>query len=235
MQIRALFNNEDYMKCSVNVADITTIDEIDGFWTNEDYIELLDRLDFPDAKKVAPEELQEMLFMAITDYKPEEAAEIVLIYKFSDILTKGQIENLSHEMLEDSVTEEFADISMHYPLFNINRLLYNAFNGKFPNTKASLISLGLKFPPNQKVKITKEIVLKAICNGLNGNNLVNRIFEDQLAGKAEFLEAENIIWIMEQLGDGNISITTSDYWINEEDFLSNQFEGIINEFVKEED
>lgn len=223
------------MKCSVNVADITTIEEIDGFWTNEDYIELLDRLDFPDAKNVATEELKDMLFMAITDYKPEEAAEIVLTYKFSNILSKGQIENLSHEMLEDSVTEEFADISLHYPLFNINRLLYSAFNGKFPNTKASLISLGLKFPTNQKVKITKEIVLKAICNGLNKNNLVNRIFEDQLLGKAEFLEAENIIWILGKSGEGNISITTSDYWINEEDFLSNEFEGIINEFVKEED
>ncbi len=223
------------MKCSVNVTDITTIDEIDGFWTNEDYIELLDLLDFPDAKNVATEELQEMLFMAITDYKPEEAAEIILSYKFSDILSKGQIENLSHEMLEDSVTEEFADISLHYPLFNINRLLYNAFNGKFPNTKASLINLEVKFPPNQKVKITKEIVLKAICNGLNKNNLVNRIFEDQLAGKVEFLEADNIIWLMEQLGDGSISITTSDYWINEEDFLSNQFEATINEFDKEDE
>ena len=223
------------MKCSVNVIDITTIKEIDGFWTNEDYIALLDRLDFPDADKVAAEELQEMLFMAITDYKPEEAAEIVLTYKFSDKLNSGQINNLSHEMIEDSVTEEFADISLHYPLFNINRLLYKAFNGKFPNTKASLISLNISFPPNQKVKITKEIVLKAISNGLNEQNLIKRIFDEQLAGKVEFLEAENIIWIMEKLEGGNISITTSDYWINEEDFLSNEFEGIINEFEQEED
>ena len=223
------------MKCSVNVIDITTIKEIDGFWTNEDYIALLDRLDFPDADKVAVEELQEMLFMAITDYKPEEAAEIVLTYKFSDKLNSGQINNLSHEMIEDSVTEEFADISLHYPLFNINRLLYKAFNGKFPNTKASLISLNISFPPNQKVKITKEIVLKALSNGLNEQNLIKRIFDEQLAGKVEFLEAENIIWIMEKLEGGNISITTSDYWINEEDFLSNEFEGIIKEFEQEED
>ena len=87
----------------------------------------------------------------------------------------------------------------------------------------------------QKVKITKEIVLKALSNGLNEQNLIKRIFDEQLAGKVEFLEAENIIWIMEKLEGGNISITTSDYWINEEDFLSNEFEGIINEFEQEED
>lgn len=223
------------MKCQVKIENIETIKEIDGFWSNEDYIELLDMLDFPDAKNVAPEELQEMLSMAITDYKPEEAAEIVLTYKFSDKLNSGQINNLSHEMVEDSVTEEFADISLHYPLFNINRLLYKAFNGKFPNTKASLITLNITFPPNQKVKITKEVVLKALSNGLNEQNLIKRIFDEQLAGKIEFNEAENIIWIMDKLDDGNISITTSDYWINEEDFLSNEFEGIINEFVQEED
>jgi hypothetical protein len=219
----------------VNVTDIKTIKEIDGFWTNEDYIELLDRLDFPDAKKVAVEELQEMLFMAITDYKPEEAAQIILTYKFSDILTEGQIENLSHEMIEDSVTEEFADISLHYPLFNINRLLYKAFNGKFPNTKASLITLEIDFPPNQKIKITKEIVLKAISKGLKETNLVNRIFDEQIAGKVEFTEAESILWDLVKLEDGKVTITTSDYWINEEDFIDTEFEGIINEFVQEED
>ncbi|MCW8850534.1 MAG: hypothetical protein OQJ81_11195 [Melioribacteraceae bacterium] len=223
------------MKCSIIIEDITTIKEIDGFWSNEDYNELLNRLDFPDANQVAPEELQEMLFMAITDYKPEEAAEIVLTYKFSDKLSEGQIHNLAHEMIEDSVTEEFADISLHYPLFNINRLLYKAFNGKFPNTKASLITLEIKFPPNQKVKITKEIVLKALSKGLKDTNLVNRIFDEQIAGKVEFVEAESILWNFVKSDDGKITITTSDYWINEDDFIDTEFEGIINEYVKEEE
>ncbi len=218
------------MKCSVKVIDIKTIKEIDGVWTNEDYIELLNRLDFPDTNQVEPEELQEMLFMAITDYKPEEAAEIVLAYKFSDKLSEGQIHNLAHEMIEDSVTEEFADISLHYPLFNINRLLYKAFNGKFPNTKASLITLEIKFPPSQKIKITKEIVLKALSKGLKDSNLVNRIFDEQIAGKVAFNEAESILWNIVISEDGKITITTSDYWINEEDFIDMEFEGNISEY-----
>ena len=223
------------MKCLVKVLDIKTIKEIDGFWSNEDYIELLDRLDFPDANKVVVEELQEMLFMAITDYKPEESAEIVLTYKFSDKLSGGQIHNLAHEMIEDSVTEEFADISLHYPLFNINRLLYKAYNGKFPNTKASLITLEIKFPPNQNLKLTKEIVLKAMSKGLKETNLVNRIFDEQIAGKVEFTEAESILWDLAKLEDGKITITTSDYWINEDDFIDMEFDGNITEYSGKED
>lgn len=216
------------MSCKVIIDDIKTIKEIDGVWSNEDYVELLDRMDFPDSDKVAPEELKEMLFMAITDFEPHEVAEIILTYKFSDLLSKGQIQNLSHEMIEDSATEEFADISLHYALFNINRLLYNAFNGKFPNTKASVVTLNLNFQQNQKVKITKEIVLKAISSGLNDNNLIKRIFTKQLSGKVEFIEAEQIIWDLTKSENGTISFTTSDYWLNEDDFISSEFEGIIH-------
>ena len=138
-------------------------------------------------------------------------------------------------MIDDSVTEEFADISLHFQLFNINRLLYEAYNGKFPNTKASVIKFEIKFLQNQKVNITKEIVLKAISCGLSEKNLILRLFEEQLSGKVKFLEAEHIVWEMEKLEDGTISIITSDYWINEEDFINYEFEGTINEFEHEED
>lgn len=218
------------MRCAVNIEDIQTINEIENFWSNEDYIHLLDLMQFPDAKNVPSNELMEMLFMAISDFKPQEAAEIVLTYKVSNILSKGQIENLSHEMLEDSMNEEFADISLHYLLFNINRLLYKAYNGKFPNSKASVINFKLKFTPNENIKITKGLVLKALNNGLDEKNLVKRIYSKQLAGKVKFNEAEHIIWSLEKLADGDISIVISDHWINEEDFISNEFEGIINEF-----
>ena len=66
-------------------------------------------------------------------------------------------------------------------------------------------------------------------------NLVNRIFDEQIAGKVEFVEAESILWNFVKSDDGKITITTSDYWINEEDFIDTEFEGIINEYVKEEE
>ncbi len=223
------------MRCKVKVLDVQTINEIDGAWSDKDYLELLDRFNFSGAEEIAADELKEMLFMAINDFEPDEAAEIVLTYKLSNSLNKGQLQNLAHEMIDDSVTEEFADISLHFQLFNINRLLYEAYNGKFPNTKASVIKFEIKFLQNQKVNITKEIVLKAISCGLSEKNLILRLFEEQLSGKVKFLEAEHIVWEMEKLEDGTISIITSDYWINEEDFINYEFEGTINEFEHEED
>lgn len=223
------------MRCLVKIEDIHTIKEIDGVWSDEDFIELLDRMDFPDAQNIAKEELREMLYMAMTDFEPDEAAEIILDYKFSDVLSKGQIQNLAHEMIDDSVTEEYADISLHYQLFNINRLLYNAYNGKFPNTKATVLKLKIEFQQNAKLEINKEIVLKAVSKGLNDNNLIRRLFSEQLNGEVEFVEADHIIWDLELSNDGLITIITSDYWLNEEDFLSNEFNGTIIEFDKEED
>ena len=221
------------MRCSVRITDIATLHEIEGAWTHEDYIGLLDRMGFPEAQEVAPEELLELLFLAVNDFEPHEAAEIILTYKLSDFLTKGQIQNLAVDMLDDNVAEEYSDIALHFPLFNINQLLNKAFSGKFPNTKASKVNLELKFQQGNNVEITKELVLKAICNGLRESNLVRRLFAEQLQGKAEFPEAADIIWEMEQSEDGTISIITSDYWVNEEDFLEAEFEGVVHEFEEE--
>ena len=218
------------MRCKVKVSDIETINEIEGVWSDKDYIELLDRLNFPDAEKIPPGELKEFLFMAIVDFEPDEAAEIILNYRLSNILSKGQIKNLSVEMMNDKVAEEYSDVSLHYPLFNVNQLLYKAYNGTFPNTKASRLKLDLEFQPGIRTEIGKEIVLKALCNGLGDHNLIKRLFAKQLSGELEFHEAEHIIWQMQQSEKGIISMITSDYWVNEDDLLENEFEGIIHEY-----
>lgn len=83
------------------------------------------------------------------------------------------------------------------------------------------------------MEISKEIVLKAMSIGLRERNLVRRLFAEQLEGKVEFPEAENIIWEMEKSEDGTISMITSDYWLNEEDFTETEFEGVVHEFEDE--
>ena len=56
-------------------------------------------------------------------------------------------------MIDDKVAEDYSDITLHYPLFNINQLHYKAFNGKFSNTKASLVKLEIKFHKSYNVEI----------------------------------------------------------------------------------
>ncbi|MFZ1456322.1 MAG: hypothetical protein WAT46_09805, partial [Saprospiraceae bacterium] len=112
------------MKIQVKILNIKTVNELPGYWTNEDFIQLLDKMDLPDADKVKPEELRELLYMAITDFEPSEAAEIILTYKLGDQLTAGQIQDISHEMKDEKRAETYANPSFHYDLFNINQLLY---------------------------------------------------------------------------------------------------------------
>jgi hypothetical protein len=142
-------------------------------------------------------------------------------------LNDGQIQNISHEMLEDKISEEYPDISLHYALFNINQLLHDAYNGKFPRTEASIIDFELTF--KNKIDVNKEIVLRAMSDLLSEKSLLKRLFNEQLDSSAELEEAESIIWELEAKGDNNYQIISSDYWINKEDFEKDEFSGVLKD------
>ncbi len=65
------------MKFQVNIENIQNVDEIPKYWSIEDYVKLLDLFGFPDAQSKNETELRELLFMAISDYEPNEAAAII--------------------------------------------------------------------------------------------------------------------------------------------------------------
>ena len=222
------------MKYHVIINNIKSAQELQNAWTTEDYIQLLERFGFDDAQNSKPEEVLELLFMAISDYEPEEAAAIVLEYKLSHYLNANQIEQISNEMLEDKISEEYADISLHHQLFNINQLLYKAYNGTFPNAKATIIEFEIEHLDKNKKGITEEIVLKCFNATLSGNNVIKRLFSEQLAGKKEFKEAEHIAWQLNHLSDNSYSLITSDYWISKDEFLEAEFDADITEFEEEE-
>ncbi|PWK18255.1 hypothetical protein [Xanthomarina spongicola] len=219
------------MKYHVIINSVKAVEELKDAWSNTDFIQLLDKFGFEDADSSKPEELLELLFMAISDFEPEEAATIILEYKLSNYLNENQIEQISHEMLLDKISEEYADISLHHELFNINQLLYKAFNGTFPNAKATIVEF--EITPNKEV--TKEHVLKALNVTLTNNNVIKRLFSSQLAGKENFDEAESIIWDLTHKGENAYVLTTSEYWISKDEFTEAEFDATIVEFEEEED
>jgi len=220
------------MKYLVKINTVKTTDELEGAWNNADFTELLKRFDFADAEKVNKNELRDLLLMAITDFEPKEAAALVLDYKLSDVLTEGQIDNLSNEMLREKVSENYSDIYIHNILFNINQLLYKAYNGKFPLTKANIVAFEMRAEQDEETEITKELVLKALRTGLSESNLINRLFKEQLEGNASFPEAEGIIWDLIKKGNDQYLMTTSEKWLKEEDFGSLEFECNIIPFIE---
>ncbi|MFO7823569.1 MAG: hypothetical protein R6V72_06495 [Cyclobacterium sp.] len=213
------------MKFNITIKNLTTVEEIPHYWQQQDFITLLEQFNFPDANTVKPENLREMLHMAITDFEPNEAAEIVLTYKLAERLNEGQIAQISNDMLQDKVSEEYPEIDLHYDLFNINQLLYKAFNGKFPNTKATVVDFSMVPAADFDQEITKEIVLKSLYKGISDRNLIKRLFPEKMSTEKEFVEADAIIWELNKKDSTDYTLITSEYWLNKEDFVAAEFEG----------
>lgn len=219
------------MKYHIIINSVKTVDELKNAWTNDDYNVLLEKFGLEGSNESSTSELLELLFMAISDFEPEEAAAIILDYKLSEQLNENQIEQISHEMLLDKISEEYADISLHHQLFNINQLLHKAFNGTFPNAKATVVEF--EITPNKD--ITKEVVLKAFDKTLANNNVIKRLFSNHLAGKEAFDEAESIVWDLTSVGENSYTLTTSEYWMSRDEFKDAEFDATIVEFEVEED
>jgi len=213
------------MKFHIKVNSAKTIEEIENYWSNEDYSKLLELFSFPDANTIKPENLREMLFMAITDFEPNEAATTVLTYKLSESLNEGQIAQISHDMLLDKVCEEYPEIELHCDLFSINQLLYKAYNGTFLNCKATLVNFEIEKPGDFKGEITKEIVLKSFNRGLSDSNIIKRLFEEKMTTETRFEQAEDILWKLNDEGNNTFFFITSEYWLNKDEIIGSEFEG----------
>jgi hypothetical protein len=222
------------MKYLVKINDVKSTDELEGAWNNEDYKELLAKFEYPDAEQLKTTELKEYLFMAISDFEPNEAAAILLDYKLSDKLTEGQIDNLSHEMLRAKVFENYSEIDLHLDLFNINQLLYKAYNGKFPRGKVNIVQFELTGDNNIPEELTKETALKALSYGLSENNLINRLLSDQLEGLKSFPEAEGIVWDLHNKGNNLYALTISEKWLTKTDFSELEYECTVKPFEEED-
>jgi hypothetical protein len=224
------------MKFNITIKSVTTVEEITNYWQNKDYIYLLERFNFPDANTVNPENLREMLHMAITDFEPNEAAGIILTYKLSERLNEGQIAQVSNDMLLDKVSEEYPEIDLHYDLFNINQLLFKAYNGKFPNAKATVLDFSMVSKDGYDKEITKEIVLKSFYNGISEGNVIKRLFEEQMTTDKEFKEAEAVLWELIKKDVTNLTLITSEYLLSKEDFVTHEFEGncLLPEVIEKE-
>ena len=223
------------MKYLVKITDVKTTDKLEEAWSNDDFKELLVRFEFPDAEQIKLAELKEYLFMAIADFEPNEAAAILLGYKLSDVLNEGQIDNLSHEMLRTKVSETYTEIELHQDLFNINQLLYEAYNGKFPQVSTNIVEFEITDEQDAPVEITKETALKALSYGLSENNLLNRLFSDQLEGREPFPEAEGIVWDLQKKDNNTYSMTISEKWLTKDEFAKVEYECTVKPYEEPND
>jgi hypothetical protein len=223
------------MNYKVTIKRIDTVNEVEGYWTDQDLINLLGKFNYPDGATAEKKNLPDLLEMAISDYEPNEAAAIVLDYKLSEELNEGQIEQISHNMLIDKVCEEYPEIGMQGRMFHINQLLFKAYNGKFPNAKASIVHFSMSPTEGEVKELTAENILKLLNNGLSDRNLIKRLFDDQMTQNIPFPAAEGIIWELNTQDKINYNLVTSENWINNEDISKSEFVSVLEEVVEVED
>jgi hypothetical protein len=211
---------------NVNISKFATIQELPNAWTDQKYLELLDAMDYGDTSDIALSDLKEMCMMAISDNEPDEAAKIVLDYVFQKRLKEGQKENLSHEMIEEKIWEEYADLSMHEDFFNVGQFLYQAYNGTFPHPEAVTFQISITGKNANDLAIFEDgdeaVILRLLAKGMPENAVINRLYKDELEGDL-FSEAKNIIWQLMKIGIEGNTITfeaiSSKYWFRDLKFI----------------
>jgi hypothetical protein len=105
--------------------------------------------------------------------------------------------------------------------------LYEAYNGKFPNTLAAVLEIELLFTTS--VTVTKVIVLRTLSDLLTEKSLLKRLFNEQLDSEHELKDAESIIWELKTIGENKYQLISSDYWLNKEDFDMDEYSGVLRE------
>ncbi len=218
----------------VDLISFKTINELPNNWTANDYTKLLEALDYGDTTNILKEELKDLCLLSLSDNEPEDAALLVLEYIFKEKLNQGQLDNLSHEMQEEKMWEEYADLSMHEDFFNATQILYEAYNGKFPHPEAVNFKVRLTVNNNNDLELFKynpeALLIKILIKGMPDNTLIKRLFKEQLT-KVDFKEAKDILWQLkiEETKDKSIvfEVITSSYWFKDLKYVS-PFEAIFD-------
>lgn len=209
-------------KFKIEPIAFQTIRELPNAWTDSDFKTLLEDMEYGDTSDLSSKELKEMCLLSLSDNEPDEAAKIVLEHIFTERLNEGQIANLSHEMIDEKMWEEYAELGMHEDFFNATQLLYEAYNGKFPLPEAVQFQINITTKDARGMSIlnheTEAALVRILVQGMPENTLINRLFDEQIEG-GDFKDAKDIIWQYkkEETGGNTLqfSIISSSYWFRD--------------------
>lgn len=209
-------------KFTVERLSFDTLTELPNSWQAQDYKALLLKTGYDNPDEIAPDELQAMAHMSLTDLEPTEAAQLVLEYLFEDQLTAGQIENLAHQMLTEKLWEENPELDQHEGFFKATQLLYTAYNGKFPRAEAVQFQVQLTTDDAEALALfdtqPEAPLLRLLAQGMPDSTLLKRLFREKLDGTS-FPEAPAIIWQLKPVKREEKSVVfdvvSSAYWLDD--------------------
>ncbi|MDH3511752.1 MAG: hypothetical protein OER85_12940 [Gammaproteobacteria bacterium] len=209
-------------KFEVRVVRFSELEELEGVWGANDFLALLELMEFGDASGIDADELRDMCLLSLQDLKPRDAAALLLRYKLGEKLSNGEIDNMSSEMLDEKLWEEDSDMTLHEQLFNVGSLLSAAFPTVFPETDAVRVTLQITAGNESAEEVlsqplSESFLVRLLADGMDDSAALHRLFDEQLAGQS-FPEADSIVWTVhaEAIGDNVVEaeVISSGYWLD---------------------
>jgi len=177
----------------VLVQELKEVHDLPDGWSSLDFIRLLDRLEYDDPASIAPEELEDMASLALSELEPEAAAEMLLELRLGERLRAGQRRNMAEEMKDERLWEEYPEMSCHEALFNVAGMLYLTFPSQFPEPDVTRIRLKIRAMSTEweatLQSLTAPFLARLLDDGMDGQNTLRRLFDEQLDSH-RFPEAE---------------------------------------------
>jgi hypothetical protein len=208
----------------VDVLSFAKISEIKNAWVTDDYIALLAMMDIAEDELsgMNESELHEMCLMSLNDFEHHESANFLLRHIFKDDITEGKIDQLSHQMAEDNLWEEYPEPAYHMGLFNAYGLLRKAYNGIFSEPTGVHFTLKIRADKEDSFDIFEPsphaVIVRILSKGLSETVILNRLYDEQLRGDS-FHDAKSILWILKEISstenERQYEITSSELWFGE--------------------
>jgi len=208
-------------KYRVTPQESRLLTEIPGDWTTSDFYEILRLVGYGDADDLDAQEIKGMAMFCLYELEMDEAAELILNYVFPpEALTPGQVRDLSYDMESEKMWEAYPDLTFHRRFFRAGSLLYQAFNGGFPKTKARKVTLHVT--PQEELDKSFSVfpppafVARLLAKGMKKDARLPRFYEEERT-QGRQPNASTIIWSCRSTANGDGSyqfdIIGSDYWL----------------------
>ena len=217
-----------------------------GTWSDDDYRQLLTRLEVDGVEDVSGSDLLEMTLMALQDMETDDAADAVLAHKIGSRVSTGARRNIVEDLLENQRPwEEAADISLHAQIFAAAVLMHKAFPSQFTRPDMMQVVLDITaLTSAAKVSLTSppqaSFVTRLLADAMDSHSILERLFDEQLASRY-FPEADGIIWLAEfidQASDNNssvkLAIYSSVHWLDAMETISSFASNAYNDDDPEE-
>lgn len=192
-------------KFEVSIKSVSVVNELPNTWSERDCLALLRQLEFADVDSIPADQLRDYAIMVLQDLGENEAADAVVDFVFGDTLNDGKKQNVSEEMTQDRLWEEYPDLACHERIFTAQFMLNQAYPGT-PQPEINKIEMELS-SLNQSAEsylqthnsehslgIPEALIVRCIAAGLSDRAILVRLFEEQLKGDSKFPEAVYILW-----------------------------------------